>query len=262
MLCNVCGHKEAEGVFASKIAPTSNAYCKDCIEKGAEPYDVLVTHIAYLMTQQPDYKMSSTLQFIKTATLAITEIPEHQFKTDLIKRKYELTESNLSRKEGSNMVEAYKYQCDCGWSSTYTTGKVKRNSHPNELLTKQLEKTMHPKAMKVWKELQIHPLMVKDQQVTVSEIPAFLRSRMNKEETGTLSVNYQYKICTCSYCKTIDRYLVFSSKDTNERLHELRCERCGEDVTLFNDFRMIDCPACSQPVHVEKQVLRNKHLHD
>lgn len=90
MFCSVCGEKEAAGVFASRIAPVSCGYCRSCIEKGAEPYGVLVRRVAHLMSLRPDYKLSPKLLFVKQATLAISGHSEEMFMEDVSNRLNEI----------------------------------------------------------------------------------------------------------------------------------------------------------------------------
>jgi hypothetical protein len=90
MICSVCGEPKAEGVFASRIAPVSSAYCRSCSEKGAEPYGVLVTRVAHLQSLRPEYKLSSKLLFVKRITLEVTGITEEKFLEDVRKRINEM----------------------------------------------------------------------------------------------------------------------------------------------------------------------------
>lgn len=98
MICNVCGQREAEGVFASRIAPVSMAYCEECIRRWAEPYSLLVTRVAFLMTRIPEFKLSTKLQVVKASTLEITGITEEQFEKDILKRKQEILEKQSKNK--------------------------------------------------------------------------------------------------------------------------------------------------------------------
>jgi hypothetical protein len=96
MICSVCGENQADGVFASRIAPVSCAYCRSCSKKGAEPYGVLVTRVAHLMTLRPNYELSPKLLFVKKATFKITGHTEEKFLEDVLKLKEEIKERNLS----------------------------------------------------------------------------------------------------------------------------------------------------------------------
>ncbi|RFU69504.1 hypothetical protein D0469_09060 [Peribacillus saganii] len=91
MICCVCGFQQAEGVFSSRIAPVSCAYCKSCSEKGAEPYDVLVTRVAHLMLLQPGYELSPRLEHVKQVTLEISGITEEKFLKDVEIRRTDLS---------------------------------------------------------------------------------------------------------------------------------------------------------------------------
>lgn len=37
LTCQVCAESEAEGVACSGLGPISFAYCRECLDKGAEP---------------------------------------------------------------------------------------------------------------------------------------------------------------------------------------------------------------------------------
>ncbi|MGE6487421.1 hypothetical protein [Paenisporosarcina sp. NPDC076898] len=86
MVCSVCCENIALGVFASRIAPVSCAYCKKCMERRAEPYGVLVTKVAHLMSQNPDYQLSPRLIIVKLATLSINDKTEEMFIEDVRNR--------------------------------------------------------------------------------------------------------------------------------------------------------------------------------
>ena len=83
MVCSVCGKEDAVGVFASRIAPVSSAYCQGCLDKGAEPYRVLVTNIAHLQSLKPGYQLSPRLQMVKQETLMIVGKSEEVFVEDV-----------------------------------------------------------------------------------------------------------------------------------------------------------------------------------
>ena len=44
--CAVCGKETDIVVCASSMGATSYAYCEDCLSKGLEPYDAMVSYIA------------------------------------------------------------------------------------------------------------------------------------------------------------------------------------------------------------------------
>ena len=45
--CDVCGKENVEGVVcASSMGPITFSYCKDCFEKGLEPYNAVVAYIS------------------------------------------------------------------------------------------------------------------------------------------------------------------------------------------------------------------------
>ena len=83
MICSVCGKDQAAGVFASRIAPVSCAYCQSCLDKGAEPYGVLVINIAHLRSLRPDYQLSPKLEAVKQATLVIAGKSEEMLMEDV-----------------------------------------------------------------------------------------------------------------------------------------------------------------------------------
>ena len=53
-LCCVCRKNDARGVYASRIAPVSLAYCQSCIESGADAYDIVVIKVASLKSRKAD----------------------------------------------------------------------------------------------------------------------------------------------------------------------------------------------------------------
>ncbi|KGR73556.1 hypothetical protein [Ureibacillus manganicus] len=82
-ICNVCGENIAKGVFASRIAPVSLAYCESCLSKGAEAYYVVVTTAAISKSENPDFQMEKGLAEILTATLEVTGCTIEQFHEDV-----------------------------------------------------------------------------------------------------------------------------------------------------------------------------------
>ena len=45
-ICNVCGRENETLVCCSACGGVCLAYCKDCLDSGAEPWDLLVAYIA------------------------------------------------------------------------------------------------------------------------------------------------------------------------------------------------------------------------
>ncbi len=88
--CDVCGVEQAEGVFSSRIAPVSSVYCRDCLEKGAEPYGILVIHVAHLLLSDPGYQLDPFIERVKQATLDITGKTEETFQQDVQNRRKEM----------------------------------------------------------------------------------------------------------------------------------------------------------------------------
>lgn len=50
--CAVCGNETKVAVCASSCGPISVAYCKDCLSRGLEPYDLLVTEYSFLLRKE------------------------------------------------------------------------------------------------------------------------------------------------------------------------------------------------------------------
>lgn len=44
--CDVCRKETMVAVCASTMGPVSLAYCRDCLESGAEPYSFMVAYVA------------------------------------------------------------------------------------------------------------------------------------------------------------------------------------------------------------------------
>ena len=44
--CDVCGKAPSIAVCSSAFGGISFGYCKECLEKGAEPYSAMVSYIA------------------------------------------------------------------------------------------------------------------------------------------------------------------------------------------------------------------------
>lgn len=96
--CDVCLKNVAEGVYASRIAPTSAAYCQSCIDVGAEPYQVVVTKVAIFKSRKNDYTIGPRLQQVLRATLEKTGQTVEKFNLDVELRVKEM----LEKKKGRN----------------------------------------------------------------------------------------------------------------------------------------------------------------
>lgn len=96
-LCNVCLKNVAEGVFASRIAPTSAAYCQSCINKGAEPYGVIVTKVALHQWRTEDNVISQRLEKVIDATLAVQGKTIQQFRSDVEKAVRDIKNRHISK---------------------------------------------------------------------------------------------------------------------------------------------------------------------
>lgn len=90
MLCGVCGEKVAHSIGGSCFAPVQVVVCYSCGSQGAEPYGILVAHVARLMSRIPDYNLSPKLLHVKQATLSITGISEETFIEDVEKQLHEI----------------------------------------------------------------------------------------------------------------------------------------------------------------------------
>ena len=82
-LCCVCGKNDAQGVYASRIAPVSLAYCKSCMESGADSYDIVVIKVASLKSRKAGGIIGPRLQGVLTATLNITGHTIEEFYQDV-----------------------------------------------------------------------------------------------------------------------------------------------------------------------------------
>ncbi len=54
--CEVCGVKSDVFVKSSALGPFSFAYCKDCLQKGLEPYGALLASVAVVGNFPEDFK--------------------------------------------------------------------------------------------------------------------------------------------------------------------------------------------------------------
>lgn len=93
--CSVCKVNEAKGVYASRIAPVSLAYCESCLRKGAESYGVLVTKIASIKTTNPDLKLTPKYEIILAATLDITGHTKEEFEKDVTTKMMEFLNKSV-----------------------------------------------------------------------------------------------------------------------------------------------------------------------
>ena len=84
MLCDVCHKREAAGVYSSRIAPVSCAYCSDCMKKGAEPYGVLVTRLAFIRDLR---RINPVLKFVVEATLRVENKSVLRLLRDVMRKK-------------------------------------------------------------------------------------------------------------------------------------------------------------------------------
>jgi NAD-dependent deacetylase len=84
-LCSVCKKNVAEGVYASRIAPTSYHYCQRCMSAPAEPYHLIVYEVAWRTYKIKDYTISQRLKAVRDATLSITRKSLEQFDEDVDK---------------------------------------------------------------------------------------------------------------------------------------------------------------------------------
>jgi len=85
MICEVCGHQVAEGVFSSRIAPVSCAFCSSCLQQGAEAYGILVTHLSFLPNPQ-DWDQG--LKRIVEVSLKVKNKTMVELKMDVEKMKF------------------------------------------------------------------------------------------------------------------------------------------------------------------------------
>jgi hypothetical protein len=88
--CDVCGKETDVVVCASSMGATSYAYCEDCLNKGLEPYDAMVSYIA-CAGRFPD-DINSTYQEHCRNILNELNISEDKFIADVDKCSLELYE--------------------------------------------------------------------------------------------------------------------------------------------------------------------------
>lgn len=89
LTCDCCNKNEAIGVFASTMGAVSLAYCKDCLSKGIEPYDMMVSYISCGCNSFDD--MNSTYKKIVKANLDFYDKTIEEFNNDIeeINKEYE-----------------------------------------------------------------------------------------------------------------------------------------------------------------------------
>ncbi|CAG7644601.1 NAD-dependent protein deacetylase [Paenibacillus solanacearum] len=86
LTCDVCRTNAAEGVYSSRIAPVSAAYCQPCMNRGAEPYGILVTKLALL----PDAGRSPRLTAVIESSLEIAGKTGEQLMNDVTLRRQQM----------------------------------------------------------------------------------------------------------------------------------------------------------------------------
>ena len=79
--CDVCGRETKTYVAASAFGAMSFAYCKECLEKGAEPYSAMVSYIACAGHFPED--INPQYQAYCRHVLAALDISEEQFIKDV-----------------------------------------------------------------------------------------------------------------------------------------------------------------------------------
>ena len=89
--CDVCGKETDVVVCASSMGATSYAYCEDCLSKGLEPYDAMVSYIA-CAGRFPDDINSAYKEHCRNILNGLN-ISEEQFIADVDKYIIELDES-------------------------------------------------------------------------------------------------------------------------------------------------------------------------
>jgi NAD-dependent deacetylase len=98
-LCDVCHRNVAEGLFASRIGPTSAYYCQRCMDAPAEPYRFLVFEVAWRMHRIKDYSISEKLKTFLEATLSITGKTPYEFNEDVDREVKKLENRNNKKGE-------------------------------------------------------------------------------------------------------------------------------------------------------------------
>jgi hypothetical protein len=79
--CDVCGRETKTYVAASVFGGVSFGYCKECLEKGAEPYSAMVSYIACAGRFPED--INPQYQAYCRHVLAALNISEEQFIKDV-----------------------------------------------------------------------------------------------------------------------------------------------------------------------------------
>lgn len=80
--CEVCGKTEAIEVCSVPGVPYSAAYCKECLEIGAEPYNIVVANTACLGDAWPDGVVPDWHDIVNT-TLKHLNITRAKFDADV-----------------------------------------------------------------------------------------------------------------------------------------------------------------------------------
>lgn len=116
--CEVCGKETDVVVVASMMGPISCAYCRDCLDAGAEPYEVMVSYIA-CAGHFPD-GVNSTYQEIIRSSLAYLNKTEEQFIEDVDRQIREIDEQ-YARYVEEAQKHTFKdpvggwHEGGCGW---------------------------------------------------------------------------------------------------------------------------------------------------
>ena len=117
--CEVCGKETDIVVVASSMGAMSCAYCKDCLEAGAEPYDVMVAYIA-CAGRFPDDINEQYREMVR-ANLAYLDKTEEQFIED-VDRTIRKTDEEYARfvEEHGGFKDSVGgwHEAGCGWDPT------------------------------------------------------------------------------------------------------------------------------------------------
>lgn len=81
-LCEVCRKNESIGVASSGLVAMSNAFCRDCLIKGAEPYGNIVSTL-YIIGRSWEENVDEYLSKIIEVTLEITGKTMEQLREDV-----------------------------------------------------------------------------------------------------------------------------------------------------------------------------------
>lgn len=97
-MCNVCHVNEAIGVFSSRIAPVSSAYCQSCSASGAEPYGVVVLRCALLQNCTYPDKLTPHMKYVVEASLRVAGKTHEQLAADIEQQKLEIQQRESGRR--------------------------------------------------------------------------------------------------------------------------------------------------------------------